>query len=67
MEGYKQVTEHEFLQVMDKNRAHKQKGMPYDHLKLSGKTGFYKVDSDTPCGFVERLLGHHSYYINTSI
>jgi hypothetical protein len=66
MEGFVQVTEQAFWAVMQERGAKEQKGIEYDHLKVSGRTGFWKDGKFIPDemqGCVERLLAHHSYFI----
>jgi len=41
-----------------------QKGMTYNHLKISGKTGFYK--DGVLVGYVERVLSDERYFILTN-
>jgi hypothetical protein len=61
-----QVTEQAFWLLIAQYYEN-QKGLPYDHLKVSGRTGFYKNDDETLYGYVERVLAHSSYFINKKI
>ena len=60
-EDFKQVTEMQFWKHVGNAE---QKGLPYDYLKVSGKTGFFK-DGEM-IGYVEQVLAHESYFISNN-
>jgi hypothetical protein len=63
LEGYSRVNEHDFWKSVRERRADTQKGLPYDHLKVSGKTGFYADGDETLWGYVVRVLADRAYYV----
>ena len=63
MEGYKITTEYKFWEFISDNNAECQKLMEFDHLKFSGKIGFYAPENEIPFGIVTRILSDYQYYI----